>query len=148
MLQMLFIQKAEGSILQREEEIVVGIETIGITRETVKVELQLVIGALRWHDTTLVELCLDEAGHAVEFLLRAADHDIEVSVHQQFAVNGELVEHSFDVCLGNLVAGVRHTSVTLGLALEFSQELTLLRNLDNLVIDDTVSVGDAGQKRH
>jgi len=91
MLQVFLIEQAEGSILQRKKEIVVRVETIGIAREAVEVELQLVIGTLRRHDATLVELRLYIRGNTVELVLRTADHDIEVRVHQQLAVDGELV---------------------------------------------------------
>lgn len=59
MLQVLLIEQAECGILQREEEVVVGVERVGVARETVEVELQLVVGALRGHDTALIELGLD-----------------------------------------------------------------------------------------
>jgi len=148
MLQVFLIEQAEGGILQCEEEVIIGVEAVGIAGEAVEIEFQLVIGALRRHDAALVELRLDIAAHAVKLVLRAADHDIEVRVHQQLAVDSKLVQHGLDVGLGDLVAGVRHGTVALGLALELSQELTLGRDLDDLVIDDTVGVGDGGEERH
>jgi hypothetical protein len=77
----------------------------------------------------------------VSFSALQLTKQVEVGIDEQLAVLGKEVQHGFDVGLGNLVAGVGHGAVALGLALELSEELSLLRDLDDLVVDDAVGIG-------
>ena len=120
-LEVFLEEEAEGCVVERQEEVVVGVEGVGIAGEGVHEELQLVVGTLAGEDAALVELGLDEARHGGQLLGLAADKQVEVGVDEQLAVLGKEVQHGFDVGLGDLVAGVRHGAVALGLALEFSQ---------------------------
>ena len=140
-LEVLLEEEAEGCVVERQEEVVVGVERVGVAGEGVHEELQLVVGTLAGEDAALVELGLDEARHGGQLLGLAADKQVEVGVDEQLAVLGKEVQHGFDVGLGDLVAGVGHGAVALGLALEFSQQLSLLRNLNDLVVDDAVGIG-------
>ena len=140
-LEVLLEEEAEGCVVERQEEVVVGVERVGVAGEGVQEELQLVVGTLAGEDAALVELGLDEARHGGKLLGLAADKQVEVGVDKQLAVLGKEVQHGFDVGLGNLVAGVGHGAVALGLALEFSQQFALLGDLDDLVVDDAVGVG-------
>ena len=140
-LEVLLEEEAEGRVVERQEEVVVGVERVGVAGEGVKEELQLVVGTLAGEDAALVELGLDEARHGGQLLGLAADKQVEIGVDEQLAVLGKEVQHGFDVGLGNLVAGGRHGAVALGLALELSQQFALLRYLYHLVVDDAVGIG-------
>ena len=133
-------EEAEGCVVERQEEVVVGVERVGVAGEGVHEELQLVVSTLAGENTALVEFGLDEAGHGCQFLGLAAHQQVEVGIDEQLAVLGEHVEDGLDVGLGNLVAGVGHGAVALGLALQLAEELTLLWDLDDLVVDDAVGV--------
>ena len=139
--EVLLEEEAEGCVVERQEEVVVGVERVGVAGEGVHEELQLVVGTLAGEDAALVELGLDEARHGGKLLGLAADKQVEVGVDKQLAVLGKEVQHGFDVGLGDLVAGVGHGAVALGLALEFSQQFALLGDLDDLVVDDAVGIG-------
>ena len=138
--QMFLEEEAEGCVVERQEEVIVRVERVGVAREGVHEEFQLVIGTLAGEDAALVELGLDEAGHGCQLIGLAAHQKVEVGVDEQLAVLGEHVEDCLDVGLGNLVAGVGHGAVALGLGLEFPQQFSLLGDLDDLVVDDTVGV--------
>ena len=118
--QMFLEEEAESCIVERQEEVVVGVERVGVAGEGVHEELQLVVGTLADEDAALVELGLDEAGHGCQFIGLATHEQVEVGIDEQFAVLGKEVQHGFDVGLGDLVAGVGHGAVALGLALELS----------------------------
>ena len=140
-LEVLLEEEAEGCVVERQEEVVVGVERVGVAGEGVHEELQLVVGRLRCEDAALVELGLDEAGHGCQLIGLAAHQQVEVGIDEQLAVLGENVKDSLNVGLGNLVAGVGHGAVTLGFTLELSQQFSLLGDLDDLVVDNAVGVG-------
>ena len=140
-LEVLLEEEAEGRVVERQEEVVVGVERVGVAGEGVQEELQLVVGRLAREDATLIEFGLYEARDGCQLLGLAAHQQVEVGVDKQFAVLGKEVQHGFDVGLGDLVAGVGHGAVALGLALEFSQQFALLGDLYDLVVDDAVGVG-------
>ena len=145
-LEVLFEEEAEGCVVERQEEIIVRVERVSVAGEGVHEELQLVVGTLAGEDAALVELGLDEARHGGKLLGLAADKQVEVGVDKQLAVLGKEVQHGFDVGLGNLVAGVGHGAVALGLTLKLAEELSLLRNLDDLVVDDAVGIGNLAEE--
>ena len=133
-------EEAEGGIVERQEEVVVGVERVGVAGEGVHEELQLVVGTFACENAALVEFGLDEAGHGCQLLCLAAHKQVEVGIDEQLAVLGEHVEDGLDVGLGNLVAGVGHGTVALGLGLQLAEELALLWDLDDLVVDDAVGI--------
>ena len=141
MLEVLLEEEAEGRVVERQEEVVVGVERVGVAGEGVQEELQLVVGTLAREDAALIEFGLDETRDGCQLLGLAAHQQVEVGIDEQLAVLGKEVKHGLNVGLGYLVAGVGHGAVALGLALEFSQQLSLLRDLDYLVVDDAVGVG-------
>ena len=67
-------------------------------------------------------------------------------MHQQLSLLGYEVEHLVNVCLGNLVRRVGHRAVAFRLGLQFPLQPSLLRNLNHLVIDDAVRIGDGGEE--
>ena len=140
-LQVFLEEEAEGGVVERQEEVIIGVERVGVARERVHEELQLVIGTLAGEDAALVEFGLNEAGNGCQLLGLAAHQQVEVGIDEQLAVLGEYIEDGFDIGLGNLVAGVGHGAVALGLTLELSQQFSLLGDLDDLVVDDAVGVG-------
>ncbi len=71
--EVLLEEEAEGCVVERQEEVVVGVERVGVAGEGVHEELQLVVGTLAGEDAALVELGLDEARHGGQFLGLAAD---------------------------------------------------------------------------
>jgi len=144
--EVLLEEEAEGRVVERQEEVVVGVERVGVAREGVQEELQLVVGTLAGEDAALVELGLNEACNGGKLLGLAADKQVEIGVDEQLAVLGKEVQHGFDVGLGDLVAGVGHGAVALGLALKLTEELSLLRDLDDLVVDDAVGIGYLTEK--
>ena len=146
-LQVLLEEEAEGRVVEREEKVVVGVERVGVAGKGVQEELQLVVGRLAREDAALIELGLDETCDGCQLLGLAAHQQVEVGIDEQLAVLGKDVKHGLDVGLSNLVAGVGHGAVALGLALEFSQQLSLLRDLDDLIVDDAVGVGYLAEER-
>ena len=66
-------EEAKGCVVERQEEVVVGVERVGIAGEGVQEELQLVVGTLAGEDAALIELGLDEARHRCQLLGLAAD---------------------------------------------------------------------------
>ena len=140
-LQVFLEEEAEGCVVERQEEVIVRVERVGVAGKGVHEEFQLVVGTLAGEDAALVELGLDEAGHGCQLIGLAAHQKVEVGVDEQLAVLGEHVEDCLDVGLGNLVAGVGHGAVALGFGLELSQQFSLLWDLDDLVVYDAVGVG-------
>ena len=144
--QMFLEEEAEGGVVERQEEVIVGVERVGVAGEGVHEELQLVAGTLAGEDAALVEFGLDEAGHRCQFIGLATHEQVEVGIDEQFAVLGENVKDGLNVGLGNLVAGVGHGTVALGFGLQFAEELALLWDLDDLVVDNAVGIGYLAEK--
>ena len=52
-------EEAQGGVRECEEQVVVGIEAVGVARKAVDEKLKLVVGRARRHYAALVELGLD-----------------------------------------------------------------------------------------
>ena len=114
---MLLEAKTKSSVRQCEEEIVVWIESVAVTRKAACEEFQLVIGRSGGHDGAVVEFRLDEGGNRGNIIVRTTDDDVEIGIYHQFAIHGQRVQQPFYVFLGDAVGRVGHGAVTLRLAL-------------------------------
>lgn len=144
---MLLEEEAQGGVRQGEEQVVVGIEGIGVAGEAVCEQLQLVVGRARGHDAAPVQFGLQIGSDRGDLVRRTTHQNVEVGVDQQGAVHGKLFQDLLDVGLGYPVARVGHGAVTLGLGLEFSQQLALAGYLHHLVVHHAVHMGYARQER-
>ena len=138
-------EEAQGGVRQGEEQVVVGIEGVGVAGEAVGEQLQLVVGRARGHDAAPVQLGLQVGSDGRYLVRRAAHQDVEVGVDQQGTVHGKLFQDLLDVGLGYPVARVGHGAVTLGLGLQFAEKLPLAGYLHHLVVHHAVRMGDACQ---
>ena len=105
---MLLEEEAQGGVRQGEEQVVVGIEGVGVAWKAVGEQLQLVVGRARGHDAAPVQLGLQVGGDGRDLVSWAAHQYVEVGVDQQGAVHGKLFQDLLDVCLGYPVARVGH----------------------------------------
>ena len=138
---MLLEEEAQGGVREGKEEVIVGIEGVGVAGEAVREQLQLVVGGTGGHDAAFVEPGLQIRGHGCNLVRRAAHEDVEVAVHQQGAVHGQPVQHFLNVGLGYPVARVGHRAVAFGLGLQLSKEFALLGYLHGLVVHHAVCMG-------
>ena len=134
-------EEAQGGVREGKEEVIVGIEGVGVAGEAVREQLQLVVGGTGGHDAAFVEPGLQIRGHGCNLVRRAAHEDVEVAVHQQGAVHGQPVQHFLNVGLGYPVARVGHRAVAFGLGLQLSKEFALLGYLHGLVVHHAVCMG-------
>ena len=79
-LQVLLEEEAQGGVRQGEEQVVVGIESVGVAGEAVSEQLQLVVGRARGHDAAPVQLGLQVGSDGRYLVRRAAHQDVEVGV--------------------------------------------------------------------
>ena len=144
----MFLKKeAQSGIGERQKEVIVRIEGVGIAGEAVREQFQLVVGGTGRHDAAFIQLGFQIGSDRGDLVCRAAYQNVEVAINQLRAVHSQAVQHFLNVFLRNLVARVRHGAVTFGLCLEFSQQFSLVRYLYHLVEHHTISMGHTRQKR-
>ena len=146
-LQVFLEEEAQGGVRQGEEQVVVGIEGVGVAGEAVGEQLQLVVGRARGHDAASVQLGLQVGSDRGDLVRRAAHQDVEVGVDQQGAVHGKFFQDLLDVGLGYPVARVGHGAVPFGLGLQFAEKLPLAGYLHHLVVHHAIRMGNIGQER-
>ena len=140
MFQMFLEAKAECRVRQRKKKVVIRIEGIAIARKAAREELQLVISRSGGHDGAVVELRLNERGNRCYLVVWTTDEDIEIGINHQLAIHSQCVQQPFYVFLGNAVRRVGHGAVALRLALQLAHEFALGWYLNDLIVDDTISI--------
>ena len=130
------IHQAEGCVAERQEPVVVGIESATVAGERGHEQLQLIVGTLGNLDVHATEEVLQivvglrHAGIAGE-----ADGQAEMGIDELLVLTGDDVLYLLDVLDGEGIAGGGNRAVAVLLFVEHGQLMLLVGHEDDLVID-------------
>ena len=145
----LLVEKTDGSIGEGEETVVLSREGIAVAGESTDEELQLVVATLGDMDALTAEDILKMVGDLIGVGNgRHGDNQREMGVDEELVLTLNDGLDTLDVLNGNLVGGVLHTGMTVLLGVKGLLLPALRRDIDDLVVNDTGSLGDTVKTAH
>ena len=105
-------EEAQGGVRQGEEQVVVGIEGVGVAGEAVGEQLQLVVGTFGDMDSHSTESVLQMIRTLLQVRIAGHGHyKVEMAVHELLALAGNYLLYTFYVFDRCLVARVGNARV-------------------------------------
>ena len=146
---MLLIHQTEGCIREGQEPVIVGSKAKTIAREATDKELQLIIRPTADMDGLTAKDIFYLVGHLIGVRShRHGDNKAVMGIDKHLAITLKDILNTLNILRTNLVGGIRDRLTTVLLGFKRFLLLGLIRNEDNLVVNDAHCVRDAVYLAH